>query len=310
MKTLGYLVIPNYYAQHVNAEANQYVAGLPAITSFTGFAHQQIRLLNQPSNLGLLENGTAIVIHDLQLREGHPRCPAYMKDENGGEAASIVEEFKADMQVSLIIRVGIDKRVIDEDDEVADIAQDTILKHHFIGERYKDETRYYANPSLQNQINHSFLAGGHCVKTGKVGFLFSSQLSDWLQKEMAAGYFIQDRYDLLVDDKAHGISPLDSVLSSMTTFRTDANSQYQRSRKGWIMPVAIGYQAIETPQQRPQARGNYPHVYAEPVTGLAEAVSAKRIAHEEKDLTHHAVFWMHQYQAENSLYYVTAQTGQ
>ena len=310
MKTLGYLVIPNYCAQNVNAEANQYVAGLPAITSFTGFAHQQIRLLNQPTALGLRESGTAIIIHDLQLREGHPRCPAYMKDENGSEAASIVEEFKADMQLSLIIRVGIDKRVIDEDDEVADIAPNTILKHHFTSERYKDETRYYANLTLQNRINHSFMAGGHCVKTGKVRFLYDKNLTDWLQKEMTAGYFIKDRYDLLAEDKAQGIAPLDGVLNSMTTFRTDANSQYQRSRKGWIIPVAIGYQAIETPQQRPQARGNYPHVYAEPVTSLAEAVSAKRIANEEKKPINQAIFWTHQYQAENSLYYVTAKTGQ
>ena len=126
MKTLGYLVIPNYCAQNVNAEANQYVAGLPAITGFTGFAHQQIRLLNQPIDRGWQENGTAIVIHDFHLRAGHPRCPAYMKDENGSEAASIVEEFKADIQLSLLIRVGIDKSRLDEDDDIAD----NILKNH------------------------------------------------------------------------------------------------------------------------------------------------------------------------------------
>ena len=307
MKTLGYLVIPNYRAQNVNAEANQYVAGLPAITGFTGFAHQQIRLLNQPIDMGLLENGTAIVIHDFHLRAGHPRCPAYMKDENGSEAASIVEEFKADIQLSLLIRVGIDKSRLDEDDEVDDIA-DNMLKNHFIGEQHNDATRYYANPTLQNRINHSFLAGGHCIKTGKVGFLRNSELSDWLKKEMSPGYFIKDRYDLLAEDKAEGIAPLDSVLNSMTVFKTDDNSEYQRGRKGWIIPVAVGYQAIELPQQRPQARGGHPHVYAEPVTGLAEAVSAKRIAN-EKRLTRQAIFWTHQYQAENSLYYVTALTG-
>lgn len=303
MKTLGYLVIPNYCAQNVNAEANQYVAGLPAITGFTGFAHQQIRLLNQPIDFGWQENGTAIVIHDFQFRAGHPRCPAYMKDENGSEAASIVEEFKADMQLSLIIRVGIDNNIDDDD------ATNALIDHHFIGKRQKDETCYYANPTLQNRINHSFLAGGHCVKTGKARFFDSIQLSDWLKKEMSPGYFIKDRYDLLAEDKAEGIAPLDSVLNSMTVFKTDAGSQYQRGQKGWIIPVAVGYQAIERPQQRPQARGGHPHVYAEPVTGLAEAVSAKRIANEEKRLTRQAIFWTHQYQAENSLYYVTALTG-
>ncbi|MGR9012861.1 MAG: type I-F CRISPR-associated protein Csy2 [Gammaproteobacteria bacterium] len=298
METLGYLVIPNYCAQNVNAEANQYVVGLPAITGFTGFAHQQIRLLNQPADLGLQENGTAIVIHDFQLRAGHPRCPAYMKDENGSEAASIVEEFKADLRISLIIR-------IDSEDDAAN----DLIEHHFLGKRQNDETRYYANPALQNRINHSFLAGGHCVKTGKVRFFDSKKLSDWLKKEMSPGYFIKDRYDLLSEDKAQGITPLDSVLNSMTRFKTDISNQYQRSRKGWIIPVAIGYQAIEQPQQRSQARGGHPHVYAEPVTGLAEAVSAKRIANEEKRLTRQAIFWTHQYQVENSLYYVTALTG-
>jgi len=296
MKTLGYLVIPQCQIEHANAEANQYIIGLPAITSFTGFAHQQIRLLAQRTQLELHENGTAIIVHDFHLRDGHPRCPAYMKEEEAGKPASIVEEIKADMRVSLLIRIAINA---DEDREEM---REQLLDNCFTERRIKETLQYHAVPALQHQ--HHFLSGGHTTTVGTIRFIHNeTDLKTWLKTECRKGYLIQDRYDLLANsDKP----PLETLLNSMTTVRVDEKSPYHRQQKGWILPVAVGYQAIETPQARIQARGNYPHVYAEPLTSLAEAVSVKRLANNQKNLTQQPIFWTHQHQAENGLYYVTA----
>ncbi len=299
METMAYLVIPSLSVKDFNAESNQYVAGIPAMTGFTGFGHGVERYL-QSIGWALQVDGVAVLMHELGLHSGHPKCPAAMQGAKDFINPPIIEEIKGDMRVSLVLRL------------VGDGEDDDLLQR-VEAEFATKETR----KSLYDWIYAHPCCGGSCHDMGGwLQTLVATQKTDDDKLEKALrrlhqrdkGYFVLLRDDLLEAARAQGQDALDGLLDALRVYRKDGkDGSWQRNQEGWVVPLAVGYQAIETPQIRSGARKGAPHVYAEPLTTLGELVYAGWLW--KPDFMLEKIFWMHRHRAATHTYYVTTLSG-
>ena len=259
MEFSGYLLLPRLKLEQVNAEGNLHVAGLPAITAFTGFAHWlQLHWLDKLTKAKDLEpmkiNGVAIIGHYLQMYEGQAKCPAALQGSAPTSAEKmnppIVQELKADMGVTLVLRL-----YRDEEDDQSDVANAI------------DEDSLKKLNALLGQVP---IAAGRSVSHLMPRYLPSS---DGLAKalgELNGGWLLCNRKELLDpqgDDDTR--DPLDRLLDLLALHK-DESGRFFRSQPGWLIPVSIGYRLLETPKQRPGVRHGLIHAYAEPVTSVAQ----------------------------------------
>ncbi|MEN9501649.1 MAG: hypothetical protein RI964_934 [Pseudomonadota bacterium] len=303
LETMAYVVIPSLQVRDFNAESNQYVVGIPAMTGFTGFGHGVERELNR---LGweLQVEGVAVMLHDLRIHEGHPKCPAAMQGAKDFINPPIIEEIKGDMRVTLVLRL-----VGDYDDEA--------LTEKLNASFAAPETRQ----ALYDWIHAHPCCGGSCHDLKALRLLVSTDADDdalllnvlrRLQQH-DKGFWVVPRYDLLLQQQADGQDVLDALFDTQrrTKQKLEHHSEVRwrrdawiRDEKRWIVPLAVGYQAIEVPQQRGGARDGVRHVYAEPLTSIGELVYAAHWLW-QADFVFERVFWVHRHDAQQQTYFVT-----
>ena len=302
LETMAYVVIPSLQVRDFNAESNQYVVGIPAMTGFTGFGHGLERYL-QSLGWALQVEGVAVMLHDLRIHEGHPKCPAAMQGAKDFINPPIIEEIKGDMRVTLVLRL-----VGEESDALASKVENTFSTSAL---RLALANWIYANPCC----------GGSCQEmkglrlipaTVQAGDAYLVTTLQRLQQH-DKGFWVVPRDDLLLQQQADGQDVLDALFD--TQRRTKQKLEHQsearwrrdawiRDEKRWIVPLAVGYQAIEVPQQRGAARDGARHVYAEPLTSIGELVYAAHWLW-QADFAFERVFWVHRYDAQQQTYFVT-----
>ncbi len=284
----GYILFKNLRTEGLNAEANQYIAGFPAITSFTGYGHLFERKVNEffPEN-PITVNGVAVISHAFHLYEGHPKCTGGSEGLQKNKIVSppILEEVKADMTVTLVFSVTVKE---DPEENLPEI----------VGE--------YAHKFLD-----SFpLCGGSVWPQSETQYFLDEQ-ELWVHLEtFSDGHFLIERTDLLtgIEDDS-GEDSLDELLNALTTSKGENASGkdvWERSQPGWIIPIAVGYQAIEVPQKRLNVRDIQPHVYAEPVINLGEFMPIEKMVFDysvTKEVP--KIFWKHKHNFNFGLYYTT-----
>lgn len=131
------------------------------------------------------------------------------------------------------------------------------------------------------------------------GFDSAEELSEQLQYRRIAGGLIQDE-DLKVETVTPDGAAFRSLRRGYAMLRPDqterrlistgaeesltaiAGTLFPPEREpgsGWIVPAAVGYRLLEDPETVPQRRRtrskSVPHVFAEPVLGIAELVSVR-----------------------------------
>jgi CRISPR-associated protein Csy2 len=293
-----YLMLPRMVVKDFNAESNQYVAGIPAMTAFTGYGHVLERKM-QASGWHVQVEGVAVLLHDMQLQAGHPKCPAAMKGAKDLINPPIIEEIKGDMRVTLVLRLTWDEDDIDIWDWVGNT----------FDQFTSDELRLVYDWVLSLPC-----CGGSCHSVGSIKIFGKGDNRDKLTQQLRrihqvdTGYFITPRDDLLaLTPNAEQQDILDVLLDTqrLTTYKDEHGQQKcRRDQKGWLIPLAVGYQAIEIPQTRRGVRNASHHVYAEPLTGLGELVHASSPLW-RPDFDLETLCWVHQHDPMQHTYYVT-----
>lgn len=302
METMAYVVIPCLQVRDFNAESNQYVVGIPAMTGFTGFGHGVERELKR---LGweLQVEGVAVMLHDLRLHEGHPKCPAAMQGAKDFINPPIIEEIKGDMSVTLILRL-----VGEESDTLGRKVENAF---NTLELRNALTSWMYGNPCC----------GGSCQDMKGLRLIPATEQAgdEYLLKTLQRlqqhdkGFWVVPRHDLLLEHQADGQDVLNALFDTQRRTKqkleNDTEAYWRRDawirqEKRWLVPLAIGYQAIELPQARSGVRKNSRHVYAEPLTGLGELVYASHWLW-QANFAFERVFWVHRHDAQQQTYFVT-----
>ena len=296
-------LIENLEVGDLNAEGNSLTAGASILpTGACGFGHW---LQRQCPELGAVAS-VAVAVHQFHPHAGMSKNPMALHGFSRDKIINppIVQELKADARVSLILR-----------------------------HEPKDGIRLNnAAEAVKNRLAGAGFCGGRCHSVGFVGSYdersddkingkpqdyaaLSQHLQSWNRRDLA-GAFLKDRADLIQTyNQEHGQrDDLGAVFHYTTVFAEKdadgkAHKHYRQLGNAWIVPVAIGFQAIETPSHtRPGRRdAAYPHAYAEPITGLGEFIGHTRALREHLFFDGDAgLFWRYRHQAATATFYVTA----
>ncbi|MGV6810107.1 MAG: type I-F CRISPR-associated protein Csy2 [bacterium] len=300
METLAYITLPNMQLQDANIESNAFVSGLPAMTAFTGYGHALERWLHH-QDWALYVEGVAVLLHSLAPHRGHPKCPDALQGTKIKDIKNprIIEELKADLSVTLVFHLVGD----DSDDELLEQ-----LETDFDDDEFRQQ--------LTDWVYHTPCCGGHCQAVDSIDTLTETEdgtaSKARIQRHLRRlelrrpSWFIIPRHDLIQHAQQQGLDSLDALFNAVRLRKMDehSNKKYYRDQDGWIIPLAVGYQALETPQQRPATRKAQAHVYAETLTGLGELLHAKKVL-ALNHFTLNDFLWVHRTNPEQHLYYVT-----
>jgi CRISPR type I-F-associated protein Csy2 len=277
-----YLLWPEIELSAFNAMGNPYVIGAPGPTAIAGWGHALERMLRGLDRRGgspgcpLRVAGSALIVHHADFDEGRPLFPAQLNDAgansdrnvaNKGGTPSMVEEIKGHGRFSLLAAVAPQP---DADEDDLDDALDWLQGDATV---------------CRDWATWAGLAGGavHAASAVEV-FATGRAGGDSLLARLAGlgGAALIDRADLLNPDAAAGSSdPLDRLLDALAIVNeasdADGGSTAYRRQSGWLVPYPAGFKAIESPKQRRNAVGGYPHAYGEPLLGLGEYLSVPRL---------------------------------
>lgn len=229
-------VIRNIRASRVNLIMNDFAAGLPSPLSFLGLADLIMR------NLGLEPwSGRVIpILHQVSVSEG--RTKPEMENKSGiFEPIETMEDMTGTVEVSLLMHLP-------------GCESENTLREQIVGRRI-------AGGLIQNENFEvrSVTADGSAFRDLRRGYAM-------IRPDLAERRFITSG-DLTPEQP--GLARLAEIL-----FPSERPPGF-----GWIAPSAVGYRLIEDPATVPQRirtrSKDIPHVYAEPVVGIAELVSVR-----------------------------------
>jgi CRISPR-associated protein Csy2 len=295
-------LIENLEIGDLNAEGNSLTSGASILpTGICGFGHW---LQRQCQELGTVDS-VAVAVHEFHRHEGMTKNPMALQGFSRDKIINppIVQELKADARVSLILR----------HEQKEDVRQENVAA------------------SVQAKLKGASFCGGRCHSVREVHSYdehsnykpdgkpqdysaLSQRLQSWNRRGLP-GSFLKDRADLIrLYNKENGQrDDLGAVFHYTTVFaERDADGKthsYRRQHRAWIVPVAIGFQAIEPPSHTRAGRRDvaYPHAYAEPITGLGEFIGHTRALRENLLFDAEAgLFWRYRHQAATATFYISA----
>ncbi len=286
---MNLLILPHIKVHNANALSSPFTIGFPAMTAWLGFTHALERKLNQIGFSDLLLESVAVVSHhcDLQTHKGegdyvhsvigtgNPLEPKPEKGKPEGNAVrpSFIEEARCHLDFSLVIEwTGNEDQV-----EHSDFAQ-----------------------QLRNVIATMKVAGGDVLsmRTPLVQPLDQDdqQETKSLMNQLMPGYVLIERRDLMIEAMEQGEDAIDALLGYLTVNHHCEQDEDEtvtwhsgRKAKGWIVPIATGFQGISPlGEAKNQRDPSVPHRFAESVVTLGEFVMAHKVKHIDDVLWHYA----------------------
>jgi CRISPR type I-F-associated protein Csy2 len=288
-----YLVIGPLSIDNLNATHPDIIAGYPMPTAVAGFGYklgldiERIR----PSLFKLI--GSAVVVHSHSEMMGHSKNPVEVP---GKEAAPIIDELRARAELSFVLAFeGLD----DEGGSMSDLQE--------IGDL------------LEQQSPGWIFGGGKVFPVGLgkrriVTAADAGTLESELRK-LPAGFALFDRHDVLEDAASSGRDTLDALLDIVELTGVEEKPgdeksiRWSRRQSGWVVPLTVGFQAIETPRVRTKSRindGSTPHVYAETIYSVGEYKSLRTLLALQGDDALSGAFWRHCAHTNSGTYFVSA----
>lgn len=285
MTVKNILLIPHLRIHNANALSSPFTIGFPAVTAWLGAVHALERKLKAPRFDDAYEElrftSVAVVCHAINLQTykgendfvqsivgtGNPL------DKNGNRP-SFIEEARCHLDVSLVIEYGLGE---DDDDQdlPADIAQ--LLR------------------------GHMKIAGGDILACLPIQKLAINSESDQrkLMGKLMPGYCLIERRDLMRQAMQDGQDAMDALLDYLALHhrcevtvedeKTSVNWTTRRKTKGWLVPIATGFQGISALGQALEQRdADTPHRFAESVVTLGEFIMPYRIDDLDNMLWHYA----------------------
>lgn len=292
----NYILLERIQVENANSIAG-FTYGFPAVTAFLGFEHALSRQLKDLIDVEL--NGCAIFCHDYVvnsyqdfyvkfIQSRNPPSMLKGKSADAKSPAPIIEEGKMDMTVSVLLR-----------------CQGTLSSNSEI-------TAGYAQ-TIKELVYQSRLAGGSIKKIKDIHILGdSNDLINRLKNILLPSFVLTDATNLLQEHFGNAQSENKALLDIWTDFfafketaikdEETGEISWQRyipaNKKGWIVPLMIGYKGI-SPLYQPEDVENlrdtrYPFRFVEAIHGLGEWQSVHRIQ------TLDSLFW--QYYIEDEWY--------
>ncbi|WP_028573525.1 type I-F CRISPR-associated protein Csy2 [Desulfonatronovibrio hydrogenovorans] len=267
----SYLVIQKMDVTEASMDSSPIVNGFPGIPAIMGFVHALQRKL-QSGYPGILLPLAGVSCHFFeprvrktgwQARLSLSKNPPYLKkhvekDKNGLlKGVPFIEEGKADMRVSLIIKIqgeGLNFSELKRD------VQDLLPSMRFAG---------------------GTIWGAENIVCRNCGDEADEKR---LLRLLMPGFALVERRDLIEELMEDGKDALDALLDHLEIRREeDENGQTVGWRRkteepGWLVPIAVGYRAIsETGQVKNQRDPECLHCFAENVITLGEFVMPIRL---------------------------------
>ena len=229
-------VIRNIRAGRVNLIMNDFAAGLPSPLSFLGLADLIMR------NLGLEPwSGRVIpILHQVSVSEG--RTKPEMENKSGVfQPIETMEDLTGTVEVSLLMHLP-------------GCESESTLRQQLVGRRIAggliQDERFEVNSVTPDGSSFKGLRRGYAM----------------IRPDPPERRFITSG-DLTPEQP--GLARLAEIL-----FPSERPPGF-----GWIVPSAVGYRLLEDPETVPQRirtrSKDVPHVYAEPVVGIAELISVR-----------------------------------
>ena len=274
------LNISHINVHNANALSSPFTIGFPAMTAWLGATHALQRKLNDDGFVDLKFKSTAVISHmvDLQTFKGVGDYVSSIVGTSNplgkdGNRPAFIEEARCHLDISLLVEYS----GLDIDDE----------------ERFQDRVTHHLNSQMK-------MAGGdifgfkklslHKVKEGN-----REQLSS-MRRQLMPGFAIVERRELMVESMQDGKDAIESLLDYLVVHNCCEKKDQkviwtnQRKTTGWIVPIAVGFQAIsKLAKAKNQRDPNTPHRFAESVVTLGEFIMPYKIESLDEILWHYSV---------------------
>ena len=303
---VGYVMIKNIRIQDANAISSPITYGFPAITGFTGAIHALSRKIATVDGLqDITLDGVLIACYECQLqtyREASYKDYTFNQTRNpilkSGKTASINEEGRCHIRVSLIVGVYANDFILEED-------QIEHLLH-----------------TIKTKIQQQRIAGGSVLKLDPfkpVHYVAAESINDFSKSLLPAFILMHAEQDVVditkqLQQEYPKATAMDALISIATlTHEPSSDDQHAtewqttnvKQGKGWLVPIPIGYQGIsncyDAGVMQNVRNPEYPSQYVEAIYSLGKWVFPHRIDNLADAL------WYQRYDADDSLYLVTQQ---
>ena len=252
------LLIPNIKIHNANALSSPYTIGFPAMTAWLGFMHALERKLKSTEVSDVKFTGIIVSCLDMTLHayKGKGDYVHSIKATSNplnklGKRPSFIEEARCDLEVTLAIECEIG-------------AMD-----------YEKFTQL-----INNKLHTMKIASGDIISFKPIQHKeVENNNPRELTKYLMPGFCLVTRQDLMKQSMSEGKDAIDAMLDYLITttdINIDENHKVKKSKatkkeKGWIVPIAIGYQGISELGKIKNSRDETtPHRFAESVVTLGE----------------------------------------
>ena len=250
------LLIPNIKLHNANALSSPYTIGFPAMTAWLGFMHALQRKLADTEFSKIKLTGVVVSCLDMTL---HTHKSNYVSSvvatsnplDKAGKRPSFIEEARVDLEVNIAIEC-----------DMGFLGDDSFT-------RFIDNTLY--TMKIASGDITSFKPSKHIEVEDKE--------PRSLSKYLMPGFCLVSRQELMQQSMQNGSDAIDAMLDYLKTttdITIDDKHKITRSKpykkeKGWIVPIAVGYQGISELGSLANTRDeNTPHRFAESVVTLGE----------------------------------------
>lgn len=317
---VGYLVFKRIKVHNANAISSPITYGFPAVTGFLGAIHALSRKLQQHQTLGNFAlNGVLIACHECQVKAYRPHLYSdytFNQTRNpikrDGSTASIIEEGKCDLVVTLAVEVwAADVFELDDEHTQQALVQQTeqwLQQQHLAGgsvlgfeqENAKHKNIIRKNVVHKNAVRYVPLEKAEQIKLDLApAFVLMnaksdlSEITEILQKTNPEATAL----DALIEVATLHHQPLKEENGELLWQNVS-----HKSGHGWLVPMPVGFQGISAcfePELMQHSRNpEYRSQYVEAVYSLGKWIFPYRIDQIQQ------AFWHYRYDADNQLYLI------
>ncbi|MDZ7923703.1 MAG: type I-F CRISPR-associated protein Csy2 [Marinagarivorans sp.] len=279
------LILPRIKVQNANALSSPFTIGFPAMTAWLGAVHALQRKVRQEGFSEVEFKSVGVVSHqfDLQTHRGAGDFVASIIGtgnplDKDGNRPSFIEEARAHLTASLVIEyTGL------------------------------DADHKYAVLPIISQLMHGQLkmTGGDILTFDQPYFANTENPDDTkkILRKLMPGYVLLERRELMQQAMQNGQDALDALIDYLAIHHSCTQESEKvlwlsgRREKGWLVPIAVGFQGISPLGQALNQRdSDTPHRFAEAIVTLGEF----KMAHRIENIS--TMLWRYQTDLENNLY--------
>jgi CRISPR-associated protein Csy2 len=268
------LLIPYIQIHNANALSSPYTIGFPAMTAWLGAVHALQRQLKTRDDdfEDLAFKSVGVVCHDINLQtyKGHSDYIYSIVGtgnplDKSGNRPSFIEEARCHLTVSLVIEYSCE---------------------------YPEDLTEHVDQLIKGKLK--FAGGDVITAKDSATFEIDSENQNQLITRLMPGFCLVERRDLMQQAMADGQDAIDALLDYLTikhSSQTDDNGKVtwtsSRKTKGWIVPIATGFQGIsDLGNAENQRDPDTPHRFAESIITLGEFIMPYRIDNLDNMLWH------------------------